>query len=86
MHTVGRTLDPFFPEWMEWLGFPHFEFFDGQFENVMFELVIITYIVGMAYCEWSAKKHEPERKKREALAQKQFEDILRSHGIKIPKK
>ena len=81
-----RTLDPFFPEWMEWLGFPHFEPFDGQFENVMFELVIITFILGMWYCERMAKKSEPERKKREALAQKQFEDMLRSHGGDVHKK
>ena len=81
-----RKLDPFFPEWMEWLGFPHFEFFDGQFENVMFELLVITFILGMGYCEYTAKKHEPERRKREELARKQNEDILRRHGIHIPEK
>jgi hypothetical protein len=73
---------------METLGFPHFEFFgaEKQFENVMFELIIILFVLSMWYCFHIEKKAEPERKKREALEQKRFEAMLRSHCIDVPKR
>jgi steroid 5-alpha reductase family enzyme len=58
---LNPNLDPFFPEWMAWLGFPHIHIFKEDMGDIILEFSILF----MIYCLITWKIQDDRRMKRE---------------------
>jgi hypothetical protein len=59
--------DPFFPDWIYDLGMPHFNLYETEVYNILFELTIIAFILQVLYIELVAERR---RKKKNKTSQK----------------
>ena len=56
------TRDPFFPDWIYDLGMPHFDVFDMEVYNILFELTIIAFILQALYIELVVERRLKKQK------------------------
>ena len=62
---LNPNLDPFFPEWMAWLGFPHIHIFKEDMGDIILEFSILSYIA----CLISWKIQDERRAKEQGQKQ-----------------
>jgi large-conductance mechanosensitive channel len=55
--------DPFFPDWMYTLGMPHFNLYETELFNMLFELTIIAFILQFLYIELVVERRRRLKKK-----------------------
>jgi steroid 5-alpha reductase family enzyme len=67
---LNPNLDPFFPEWMAWLGFPHIHIFKEDMGDIILEFNILF----MIYCLITWKIQDDRRMKREQEEQQKHKN------------
>ena len=67
---LNPNLDPFFPEWMAWLGFPHIHIFKEDMGDIILEFNILF----MIYCLITWKIQDDRRMQREQEEQQKHKN------------
>ena len=63
---LNPNLDPFFPKWMAWLGFPHIHIFKEDMGDIILEFSILSLVA--CIISW---KIQDERRRANEQKQKQ---------------